>query len=114
MIGVLIPGFKIEKVVHQNFERQLFVGKNEASNNLVLIKVSRGKINPREQLARYKREQSIIKRLDLDLMVKPIDIINIKGNPVMILENFGNGLLKDLPNGEALCTEDFLKFPLVW
>jgi len=108
MIGLLIPGFKLHKVVHENLERTLLMGTNEVTNEPVLIKLSKGKIKHREQLARYKREQSIIKRLELDVMATPLDILNVKGSPIMVFKSFGDGLLNDLPKGEPLGVEDFL------
>lgn len=104
----VIPGYKINKLVQENPERTLLEATDEAAHKPVLLKIPKGKISPQEQRARYRREQSIIKRLNLKTMLAPLDIINNKGNPVMVFEHFGDGLLINHLDKSVFSIDDFL------
>ncbi len=104
----VIPGYKINKLVLENLERTLLSATDEAAHRPVLLKIPKGKISAQEQRARYKREQSIIERLNLKTMLAPLDIINIKGKPVMVFEHFGDGLLIDHIDKSVFSIDDFL------
>lgn len=91
-----IPGYTIRTVIDQSPERTIFEGVENATNKVVHIKRSTGRINSNEQLARYKREKSLVERLELDMIALPLEVINLKEGPALIFEKFGDVGLKEL------------------
>lgn len=65
----------------------------------VILKVVNGLSPSTERIARFKRENEIIRGLDMDGVVRPIDFFESEGVPVIVLEDFGGVSLKTIIAG---------------
>ncbi len=65
----------------------------------VILKVVNTQNPTAEQVARFKRENTIIQGLDIEGVVRPLNFIENGNVPVLVLEDFGGVPLKDFISG---------------
>ncbi len=110
--SVHIPGYTIVELLGETHYSSVYRARPEQVPDTVILKVL-GAIDPSaEQLARFKRENTLIQHLDMDGIVHPIDFIENDDLAVIVLEDFDGVTLSREIFSNPLGLERFLKLAI--
>ena len=104
-----IPGYKITKILKQTSAKILVKAFDLTSKKPFLLKILPTGFDRHILHARLKREIELVNRFELRVMAKPLVILESDDFLVTVIEDFGNGTLKDYAQHYPLSIDLFLK-----
>lgn len=106
---VNIPGYKITQILQRTKEKILAKAYDLNSKQPFLLKVLSTGYDRHIIHARLKREIELVNRFQLKAIAKPLSILESDDFLVTVMEDFGNGTLKDYAQHFPLAIDQFLK-----
>lgn len=103
-----IPGYQVMEKLGETFCSTVYRARKTGQEKTVIIKVLRVQDPSFEQIARLKHEYELIKGVDIEGIVKPVDFITCDGMPAIVMEDFGGVSLKQILE-DGFSTERFLE-----
>lgn len=94
--GHSFAGYTLLELLGETSHSVVYRAGKAGHEGTVILKVVNGLSPSAERIARFRRENEIIRSLDMDGVVRPIDFFESQGVPVIVLEDFGGVSLKTI------------------
>ncbi|HPK21365.1 MAG TPA: diguanylate cyclase [Smithella sp.] len=99
----------LSEKIHETRNSVIFRGYKETEGLPLIIKLLKT-INPTSsEIARFKQEYNLVKSLDVDNIVKIVDLVDYDNQYAIIEEDFGGISLKDSLKGKELDLQSLLR-----
>ena len=86
-----LGNYVILEEIFQNQKTIIYSAKNKKNSKRVIIKLYNKENLIREEVSRYEYEFSILKKLNIEGIIKPIALEYIDQRPFLVMEEFPNG-----------------------
>lgn len=90
----VFPGYTLLEPLGENLHTVVHRARQSESGLTVIIKSFKAKHPPLSEVARFKHEYELIRKIDHPGVVKVLDIIDTPDGPALVLEDFGGVSLK--------------------
>ncbi|MCT7967843.1 AAA family ATPase [Laspinema sp. D1] len=109
---MLIPGYQIHQTIYQGLKTIVYRATRTVDDRAVVIKIpSQPYPQPRE-IARFKHQYELTKNLEIEGIVKPIEVIEFGNNIALIMENSGGVVLNGSIEFSFFQLEKFLSIAI--
>ncbi|HEY9851408.1 MAG TPA: PAS domain S-box protein [Leptolyngbyaceae cyanobacterium] len=109
---VTIAGYKISEAIYVTSQKVIYRGVRLTDEKPVIIKSFGSRYCAPEEIFRFKHEYEITKNLSISGIIKPIELLNDRHKPVLILEDIGGVSLKQYLNEHQLYLIEFFKIAI--
>ncbi|MGK0290488.1 MAG: putative ATPase/GAF domain-containing protein, partial [bacterium] len=109
---ILIPGFSILKQVYDGRHSFVYRAKRKADNKLVVLKTLRKEYPTPEEVARFKREYEITRKINAEGVIQVQELLNYQNSLVIVLEDFAGESLEKIVALKKLELEDFFRIAI--
>ncbi|MBF0530780.1 MAG: AAA family ATPase, partial [Deltaproteobacteria bacterium] len=100
--------YNVSEMIYERSTSIVFRAKQNISNQPVVIKMLKGVRPSTKELARYRHEFELLRSLNLDPIIKDIDIKNHQNTLFLVLEDFNAESLKKLLGVHPFSLEEIL------
>ncbi|MFW6428741.1 MAG: diguanylate cyclase [Desulfosalsimonas sp.] len=104
-----IPGYLISGLIEETQYSAVYRGQKKDTGRPVVVKTIKAVVPERSEIARVRREYELLRKLDIEGVVKVIEIIDAGDTLALVMEDFGGVSLKRL-SGEPFEIRRFLGF----
>ncbi len=111
------PGYAVVEQIDETLHSVVFRAHREDPPGTVIIKALRAEYPTPAEVARLKHEYQIIRGLNVEGIVRVLDVLDAEGGVALVLEDFGGVALKEVIRGGlpvkrflelAICLADIL------
>ena len=89
---ISFPGFQLSQLIHQSQHSEVYRGYRLNDHAQVVVKKLAGEHPSIEAIVKFRREYEIVKKLDLDRVIKVHQLDKLSGLPVIVMEDGGESL----------------------
>ena len=82
------PGYTIIEQIDETFRSVIYRARVDGAPGRVVIKTLKADNPSAAEIARLKHEYALIRDIDIDGIIKPLDALEIDGNIALVLEDF--------------------------
>ena len=108
-----ISDYTIIEKISETGKSIIYRAQKERDKKKYIIKVLKNVYPSPSEIARFRQEYEIIKKLDMDGIVKTYDIINFENNFAIILEDFSGISMKKYILENKMSPGSFLDFSII-
>ncbi|HIK51441.1 MAG TPA: protein kinase [Oscillatoriales cyanobacterium M59_W2019_021] len=112
MMLTLLPGYQIDSLIQESSHSFLYRGHRDIDAQPVLLKVLKPDYCTPVEIARYQREYSILKSLEIDGSLQAHKLEKYQNTLILILENFSGNPLSQWMKERRATLEEFLKLAI--
>ena len=105
---ITLPGYQILAKLYESTHSLVLRGRQEQPSKPVILKLLKQDYPTEEELARYRQEYELTKRLEVEGVVEAYSLQKYQNALVMILEDFGGESLSILMSSQKLTLLGFL------
>jgi len=103
---VEIPGYTITEKIREGSQVAIYRAHDGLDHSVIVKLLDREYPHPRD-VARFRREYELTKGLEIDGIVKPLDLVEIDNSVAIIFEDSGGISLKQYLDGKAIALDSF-------
>ncbi|SOD99688.1 trifunctional serine/threonine-protein kinase/ATP-binding protein/sensor histidine kinase [Spirosoma fluviale] len=103
-----IPGYKVDKVIYEGKRTVIYRAIRSVDKKNVLFKTLANPYPGATEIAYLKKEYSLLSSIDVNGVCKAYDLLNYKGRPIIVLEDFNGISLADYLISNRLDLDEFL------
>jgi serine/threonine protein kinase len=107
-----LPGYYIFEKIYESANSRVYRGVRSQDNLPVILKVLKKEYPSLAEITRYKLEYEIMRRLNLEGVVKAYDFQQYRSTFVIALEDFGGESLENLMASKSLSLSEFLQIAI--
>ncbi len=104
-------GYEVIERVDETPHSLVYRARRQGQTATVIIKALRSEYSTPAEVARFKHEFDLIRGLDIDGIVRVLDVIDDEGRVALVLEDFGGVNLKEILKG-GFTIERFLELAI--
>jgi len=104
-------GYAIVEQIDETLHSQVYRARKEGESATVIIKALRTEYPTPAEIARFRHECELIRGLEIDGVVRVLDVIDYEGQVALVLEDFGGVALKQILKG-GFTLERFLELAI--
>jgi predicted ATPase/signal transduction histidine kinase/CheY-like chemotaxis protein len=108
----ILPGYSITEQIETSIKTIIYRGYREADGQKVILKVLASPLPTIEELTQLRHEYEILKTINLEKVVKPLDLINYHNGLALIFEDEGYQSLARYIQDHQLSIIQFLKLAI--
>jgi len=101
------PGYTIIEQIDETFRSVIYRVRPDGETRTVVIKTLKADNPSAAEIARLKHEYALIRDIEIDGIIKPLDVLELNGNIALVLEDF-EGIALSKIIGDGLEIERFL------
>jgi len=104
-----IAGYTVLEVIYEGINTVIYSASKEPENNSVIIKTLKAEFPTIEELTRLRHEFKILQSLDIDGILKPINLESYQNGLALILPDFKGEALTSFLSAQSLELSQFLQ-----
>ncbi|MBD1938262.1 hybrid sensor histidine kinase/response regulator [Microcoleus sp. FACHB-68] len=108
-MSITLAGYILNKTIYESYKTVIYSGVKEAENTSVIVKTLKNEYPTIEEITRLRHEYNILKNLQIEGIVKALELQNYQNGLALIFEHFVAQSLNDfLAEQKKLKVIDFL------
>ena len=105
-------GYDIQEQLYKSAHSMIYRGRCDEDNHPVILKLLKSEYPTREELARFRCEYEMTRKLDIDGVIQVYALEPYKNSLMMLLEDFGGDSLKNILASRSLTLTEFLELAI--
>ena len=105
---ITVAGYSNLQIIYQSARTLVYQAKRKSDGAAVILRQLRPEISSPQGVARFRKEYEMLGRIDSRYVVKALELIEQRNNPILVMEGIGGNSVESLTRSTSLSLSEII------